>query len=97
MKVVFNVGSRFDSSLSENYLLNGFADHLRPSRLPKAFGAHKVNKISPSLQNLIRRYLAKKEYKRLKIEAKSVEHQKKLNLGLENKIISLQQQLTGKH
>ena len=47
------------------------------------------------LQSLIRRYLAKKEYKRLKIEAKSVAHQKKLNQGLENKIISLQQKLTG--
>ena len=47
------------------------------------------------VQSLIRRHLAKREYKRLKIEAKSVEHQKKLNKGLENKIISLQQKLTG--
>ena len=32
--------------------------------------------------------------KKLKIEAKSVTHQKELNKGLENKIISLQQRLT---
>lgn len=46
------------------------------------------------VQSLVRRFLAKRELKRLKIEAKSVEHQKKLNQGLENKIISLQQKLT---
>ncbi len=46
------------------------------------------------VQSLIRRFLAKKEMKRLKVEARSVEHQKKLNQGLENKIISLQQKLT---
>jgi myosin-5 len=38
--------------------------------------------------------LARRKFKKLKIEAKSIEHQKTLNKGLENKIISLQQRLT---
>lgn len=45
------------------------------------------------LQAHIRRRQARKIFKSLKIEARSVDHQKKLNLGLENKIISLQQQI----
>merc|ERR1719341_2582899 len=45
-------------------------------------------------QNLVRKYFAKKELKKLKIEAKSVSKQRELNKGLENKIISLQQRLT---
>ncbi|KAL0276825.1 UNVERIFIED_CONTAM: hypothetical protein PYX00_004309 [Menopon gallinae] len=44
-------------------------------------------------QNAIRRFLAKRHLKRLKKEARSVEHVKKLNKGLENKIISLQQKI----
>lgn len=44
-------------------------------------------------QAAIRRYLARKQYKKLKIEARSIEHVKKLNKGLENKIISLQQRM----
>lgn len=47
-----------------------------------------------TLQGLVRCFLAKKQLKKLKIEARSVEHQRKLNKGLENKIISLQQKLT---
>ncbi|XP_060520743.1 unconventional myosin-Va isoform X2 [Cylas formicarius] len=42
-------------------------------------------------QAAIRRYLAKRQYKKLRIEARSIEHVKSLNKGLENKIISLQQ------
>ncbi len=45
-------------------------------------------------QSKVRQFLARRQFKRLKIEAKSIEHQKKLNKGLENKIISLQQRLT---
>eukprot|EP00092_Neocalanus_flemingeri_P009668 GFUD01010409.1.p1 GENE.GFUD01010409.1~~GFUD01010409.1.p1 ORF type:complete len:1838 (+),score=622.26 GFUD01010409.1:290-5803(+) len=45
-------------------------------------------------QSAVRRHFAKKELKKLKIEAKSVNHQRELNKGLENKIISLQQRLT---
>merc|ERR1719318_2142351 len=45
-------------------------------------------------QAAVRRHFAKKELKKLKIEAKSVNHQRELNKGLENKIISLQQRLT---
>ena len=46
------------------------------------------------VQSRVRQFLARKEFKKLKIEARSIEHQKKLNSGLENKIISLQQRLT---
>lgn len=44
-------------------------------------------------QAAIRRFLARRQYKRLRIEARSLDHVKKLNKGLENKIISLQQKL----
>merc|ERR1711972_71860 len=40
-----------------------------------------------------RRKYAKRELKRLKIEAKSVDHIKSLNKGLENKILQLQVKL----
>ena len=46
------------------------------------------------VQCQIRRFMAKKLFKKLKLEARSVAHQKKLNQGLENKIITLQQKLT---
>ena len=45
------------------------------------------------LQAHFRRRKARKIFKTLKIEARSVEHQRQLNKGLENKIISLQQQI----
>jgi myosin V len=45
------------------------------------------------LQAHVRRRKARKVFKTLKIEARSVEHQLQLNKGLENKIISLQQQI----
>ncbi|XP_012267747.2 unconventional myosin-Va isoform X2 [Athalia rosae] len=45
------------------------------------------------VQSCVRRYLAKKELKRLKAEARSVEHVKSLNKGLENKIISMQHKI----
>ncbi|XP_050358778.1 unconventional myosin-Va isoform X2 [Nymphalis io] len=44
-------------------------------------------------QAAIRRWLARRQYKRLRIEARSLDHVKTLNKGLENKIISLQQRL----
>nr|CAD7262898.1 unnamed protein product [Timema shepardi] len=44
-------------------------------------------------QSAVRRWLARRRFKELKKEAKSVEHVKKLNKGLENKIISLQQKI----
>lgn len=47
-----------------------------------------------TVQGLVRCFLARRQLRKLKIEAKSIEHQKKLNKGLENKIISLQQKLT---
>lgn len=46
------------------------------------------------IQNCIRRWIAKKELKERKKQAKSIEHIKTLNKGLENKIISLQQKYT---
>ncbi|XP_015519328.2 unconventional myosin-Va isoform X1 [Neodiprion lecontei] len=45
------------------------------------------------VQSCVRRYLARKELKRLKTEARSVEHVKSLNKGLENKIISMQHKI----
>ncbi|XP_065350238.1 unconventional myosin-Va isoform X2 [Cloeon dipterum] len=44
-------------------------------------------------QSVIRRFLARRRLRKLKQEARSVEHVKKLNKGLENKIISLQQRI----
>ncbi|CAG9794436.1 unnamed protein product [Diatraea saccharalis] len=44
-------------------------------------------------QAAVRRFLARRQYKRLRIEARSLDHVKSLNKGLENKIISLQQKL----
>lgn len=41
----------------------------------------------------MRRFLARRKFRKLKAEARSVEHVKQLNKGLENKIISLQQRL----
>ncbi|XP_041642751.1 unconventional myosin-Va isoform X5 [Cheilinus undulatus] len=45
------------------------------------------------LQCCIRRMKARRELKRLKIEARSVEHFKKLNKGMENKIMQLQRKI----
>uniref|UniRef100_A0A4W3KJX6 Unconventional myosin-Va n=1 Tax=Callorhinchus milii TaxID=7868 RepID=A0A4W3KJX6_CALMI len=42
------------------------------------------------LQCCYRRMMAKRELKKLKIEARSVEHYKTLNIGMENKIMQLQ-------
>lgn len=45
------------------------------------------------LQSCVRRMRAKKELKKLKVEARSVEHFKKLNVGMENKIMQLQHKI----
>ena len=45
------------------------------------------------LQSCVRRMRAKKELKMLKVEARSVEHFKKLNIGMENKIMQLQHKI----
>ncbi|XP_061452036.1 unconventional myosin-Va isoform X2 [Rhineura floridana] len=45
------------------------------------------------LQCCYRRMMAKRELKKLKIEARSVEHYKKLNVGMENKIMQLQRKI----
>ncbi|KAK7862317.1 hypothetical protein R5R35_014678 [Gryllus longicercus] len=45
------------------------------------------------VQCVVRRWLARRVLRRLKAEARSMEHIKKLNKGLENKIISLQQRI----
>ncbi|XP_060734398.1 unconventional myosin-Va isoform X4 [Tachysurus vachellii] len=45
------------------------------------------------LQCCVRRMRAKRELKKLKIEARSVEHYKKLNIGMENKIMQLQRKV----
>nr|XP_026693787.1 unconventional myosin-Va [Ciona intestinalis] len=50
-------------------------------------------KLMVYLQCCVRRWLAKKQLKQLKIEARSVSHFKKLNLGMENKIMDLQRKI----
>ncbi|XP_056428305.1 unconventional myosin-Va-like [Hyla sarda] len=45
------------------------------------------------LQCCYRRMMAKRELKKLKIEARSVEHYKKLNYGMENKIMQMQRRI----
>lgn len=45
------------------------------------------------LQSCVRRMRAKKELKKLRVEARSVEHFKKLNVGMENKIMQLQHKI----
>ncbi|XP_023588257.1 unconventional myosin-Va isoform X4 [Trichechus manatus latirostris] len=45
------------------------------------------------LQCCFRRMMAKRELKKLKIEARSVEHYKKLHIGMENKIMQLQRKV----
>ncbi|XP_030586984.1 unconventional myosin-Va-like [Archocentrus centrarchus] len=49
------------------------------------------------LQSCVRRMRAKKELKKLKVEARSVEHFKKLNIGMENKIMQLQHKINEQH
>uniref|UniRef100_A0A8C9WDC7 Unconventional myosin-Va n=1 Tax=Scleropages formosus TaxID=113540 RepID=A0A8C9WDC7_SCLFO len=49
------------------------------------------------LQSCVRRMRAKRELKKLKIEARSVEHFKKLNIGMENKIMQLQRKVDEQH
>lgn len=46
-----------------------------------------------TVQSCIRKRQAKKIFRRLKAEARSVEHVKSLNKGLEMKIITLQQKI----
>lgn len=45
------------------------------------------------LQSCVRRWRAKKELRKLKVDARSVEHFKKLNVGMENKILQLQHKI----
>ncbi|KAL7980035.1 hypothetical protein Chor_001303 [Crotalus horridus] len=54
---------------------------------------HRTLKAIVYLQCCYRRMMAKKELKKLKIEARSVEHYKKLNVGMENKIMQLQRKI----
>lgn len=54
--------------------------------------ARQVNNIIVA-QSAIRRFLARRRFRKMKREARSAEHLKKLNKGLENKIISLQQRI----
>ncbi|KAM7002579.1 LOW QUALITY PROTEIN: unconventional myosin-Va-like [Tautogolabrus adspersus] len=49
------------------------------------------------LQSCVRRMRAKMDLKKLKVDARSVEHFKKLNIGMENKIMQLQHKLNEQH
>ncbi|XP_059808755.1 unconventional myosin-Va isoform X4 [Hypanus sabinus] len=51
---------------------------------------HRTQHAIVYLQCCYRRMMAKRELKKLKIEARSVEHYKTLNIGMENKIVQLQ-------
>lgn len=46
-----------------------------------------------TIQCAYRRMLAKRQLKQLKIEARSAEHFKKLNTGMENKIVQMQRKM----
>lgn len=46
-----------------------------------------------TIQCAYRRVLAKRQLKQLKIEARSAEHFKKLNTGMENKIVQMQRKM----
>ncbi|XP_071452238.1 unconventional myosin-Va isoform X1 [Hetaerina americana] len=60
--------------------------------LARCWRVHTLEKIV-IVQCRVRCFLAKRRLRHLKKEARSVEHIKKLNKGLENKIISLQQRI----
>uniref|UniRef100_A0A673WJB8 Unconventional myosin-Va-like n=1 Tax=Salmo trutta TaxID=8032 RepID=A0A673WJB8_SALTR len=49
------------------------------------------------LQSCVRRMAARKELRKLRAEARSVEHFKKLNVGMENKIMQLQRKVDEQH
>ncbi|XP_008287954.1 unconventional myosin-Va-like [Stegastes partitus] len=49
------------------------------------------------LQSCVRRMRARKELKKAKVEARSVEHFRKLNVGMENKIMQLQHKIIEQH
>ncbi|XP_065415511.1 unconventional myosin-Va isoform X1 [Chrysemys picta bellii] len=58
---------------------------------------HRSLKAIVYLQCCYRRMMAKRELKKLKIEARSVERYKKLNIGMENKIMQLQRKVDEQH
>ncbi|XP_041734564.1 unconventional myosin-Va isoform X2 [Coregonus clupeaformis] len=49
------------------------------------------------LQSCMRRMAARRELRKLKVEARSVEHFKKLSVGMENKIMQLQRKVDEQH
>uniref|UniRef100_A0A8C7PP70 Myosin VAb n=1 Tax=Oncorhynchus mykiss TaxID=8022 RepID=A0A8C7PP70_ONCMY len=49
------------------------------------------------LQSCVRRMAARRELRKLRVEARSVEHFKKLNVGMENKIMQLQRKVDEQH
>lgn len=57
----------------------------------KVFNEHKRRLIL--CQSVIRRFLARRQLKKLKAEARTITHMQKMYKGLENKIISLQQKI----
>ncbi|CAG7709106.1 unnamed protein product [Allacma fusca] len=90
--------------VARGYLARKKADHLRKIKaailIQRVYRGHtarkryrKDRKDIVIVQSGIRRFLAKRQLKKLKTEARSIEHVKQLNKGLENKIISLQQKI----
>jgi len=54
---------------------------------------HRVRDATITLQCYYRRMKARQELKALKIEARSAQHLKKLNIGMENKVVQLQRKI----
>lgn len=77
------------AEIMDNYKATQIQRYCRGYLARKRF-AEKIRKVV-IVQSCIRRYLAKKEFKRLKAEARSISHLQTKYKGLENKIIELQQ------
>lgn len=77
------------SGLLDNYHAIEIQRYCRGYLARKSYN-QKINKIVLA-QACVRRYLAKKQFKRLKAEARSMSHLQTKYKGLENKIIELQQ------
>lgn len=77
--------------LMENRMATRIQSHVRGWLARRRYG--KMMRGIVLLQAHARRRKARKIFKSMKVEARTVEHQRQLNKGLENKIISLQQNI----
>jgi myosin V len=84
----FLARKRFESSM-DNYKATVIQKYCRGYLARKRY-QEKIRHVVV-IQSAIRKFLAKKEFKRLKAEARSISHLQTKYKGLENKIIELQQ------